>query len=285
MPTSFWGESRFAYQGVPRHATSDGSLREPFGPEVDAAIKAHAVAEYPNECCGIVVDGQYIPCKNVHPEPTVFFEIEPEMIKEYRDVIEGVAHSHTVYMPYPSKEDMEQQDLMDVPWAIATVRWDGDNPPICIDMFWFGDCLGMLPLIGRVFRPGAQDCFALVRDFYREQGYEVPVMPRDPNWWLAEEGRPRQDLFKTWVDGSVFERITFEQAKIGDAFACGIDTSIMCHCGILMPKERVLHHRSNVLSNLEPAHRWIHRALHECGQFFRLKGYKHNDDTAPIREV
>ncbi|WP_422646034.1 Mov34/MPN/PAD-1 family protein, partial [Xenorhabdus miraniensis] len=38
------------------------------------AIMTHAKAEYPNECCGLVIQNgrrqEYVPCRNTAPSPT-----------------------------------------------------------------------------------------------------------------------------------------------------------------------------------------------------------------------
>ena len=46
------------------------------------AIMAHAAAEYPRECCGVVVQKsrvqRYIPCRNLATDPTEHFHLSPE---------------------------------------------------------------------------------------------------------------------------------------------------------------------------------------------------------------
>ena len=68
-----------------------------FGPAVTAAIKRHAIAAYPLECCGVVTADGYVPLENVSPEPNDAFDCS-EGIEPY--VIAGTAlavvHSHTI---------------------------------------------------------------------------------------------------------------------------------------------------------------------------------------------
>lgn len=258
--------------GVSGDGACDASVRAPFGGVVNAEIRKHAVEAYPEECCGIVVDGKYIRSKNVAEKPEESFEIEPELLQTFANQIQGIAHSHPKVMPYPSKLDMEQQVLWDVPWAIASITCDGRNPPFCMDLFWFGDTLPRLPLRNRVFRPGVQDCYALARDYYYGQGIELPEMPRDHSWWMRDEetGRPAQNLFVDLLDASGFEIIKPSEVKAGDGFACPYGTSIICHCGVLIDNDHVLHHLALKPSEVAKSYRWIERTV-QGGKFFRVR--------------
>src|SRR4051812_35994872 len=40
-----------------------------FAPEVDAAIKQHAMAEWPREACGLVIEETFVPVPNVYHDP------------------------------------------------------------------------------------------------------------------------------------------------------------------------------------------------------------------------
>ena len=271
MQTSIWNNSSAPHKSFSGNDTVDSSMRSPFGEEVDAQIRQHAIEAYPEESCGIIVDGVYIRSRNVHKSPTDFFEIEPELLQTFASRLEGMAHSHPKVMPWPSAIDMQQQDLWDVPWAIASVAVDADKKPFVIDMFWFGDTLPTLPLLNRAFRPGIQDCFAVARDYFRNEGYDVPVMPRDAEWWIGTEDKPRQNLFVDMLEDSGFERISFSQIEPGDGFACPYGTQVICHCGVLLPREKVLHHFTGKRSTVEAAYKWVKRTI-EGGQFFRIKG-------------
>lgn len=185
---------------------------------------------------------------------------------------QAVVHSHTKEMFWPSKLDMEQQELMDVPWAIATVVPDTDGNPFVLDLFWFGDSLERLPWENRIFRPSVQDCFSLARDCHLDQGFDVPVMPRDANWWQKEPGKERQDLFRDLLEPSGYVKIGVDELKPWDGFACQYGTEVISHCGVLLPGEKVLHHLSGSYSEIVNAHRWVKRAK-EGGMFFRWKGF------------
>lgn len=50
-------------------------------PETRKAIEAHALAEYPRECCGLVIvrkgRERYIPCRNMATTPADHFVLDP----------------------------------------------------------------------------------------------------------------------------------------------------------------------------------------------------------------
>jgi len=64
------------------------------------AIQAHAVAEYPRECCGLVVataaGEQYLPCRNTAETPSEHFRLPAEDYADAEDQGEllAVVHSH-----------------------------------------------------------------------------------------------------------------------------------------------------------------------------------------------
>lgn len=81
-----------------------------------AALAAHAAAESPNECCGLVAfrDGvaeRYLPGINEQPSPT-FFRLRPGSPLDFFLEDDGfelaVFHSHPSSAPVPSRTDIAQ---------------------------------------------------------------------------------------------------------------------------------------------------------------------------------
>ncbi len=103
------------------------------GPDVRAALVAHANAELPNEACGLVlfesdVAVEYVPGRNVSPSPYHFeLEIDPLTWADLndRDVTQAVFHSHISSPPRPSRTDVQNIGLWTgQPYLIYTVRTD-----------------------------------------------------------------------------------------------------------------------------------------------------------------
>jgi desampylase len=89
------------------------------------AIEAHARAEAPRECCGLLVGGmdeisEAVATANVADEPRRRYEISPAdhfaLIRRCRDEADGPRivggyHSHPRSLPEPSETDLQQAFL------------------------------------------------------------------------------------------------------------------------------------------------------------------------------
>ena len=71
-------------------------------------IQAHAAAEFPRECCGVVIaEGgrqKYVPCRNDASTPSEHFIINPEDLADAEDrgAIRVIVHSHPDTPAQPS---------------------------------------------------------------------------------------------------------------------------------------------------------------------------------------
>lgn len=101
----------------------------------------HARAESPRESCGLLVRrGRrrlYLACRNIAPEPTETFIIEPEDwadAEDASDEILAVIHSHPGGVPEPSGADQESCTLSELTWHILvpeTAVWGKCLPLKC----------------------------------------------------------------------------------------------------------------------------------------------------------
>ncbi|MQZ18815.1 C40 family peptidase, partial [Acinetobacter baumannii] len=141
------------------------------------AIMAHADECYPLECCGVIVDKQYIACRNI-AEQSDQFEIHPEDLANAEDQgeITAYVHSHPDGTTRASELDLIQIELHQKPWVICSY------PDLDFQVYEpFGY---RAPLVGRNYFHGWQDCYALIRDFYsRELGVELMDFERKDAWW------------------------------------------------------------------------------------------------------
>ncbi len=154
-------------------------------------IQVHATDCYPDECCGLIVDGVYHPCQNMAPNPKDGFEIDPTTWVELseRGKIQAVVHSHPDGSSEPSEVDKVQMGLHGVDWVICGVGRDVDD--------WYCDIKRhkpisySAPLVGRDYHHGVQDCYAIVRDYYsRELGIDLPDFERTQDWWENPDHEP-----------------------------------------------------------------------------------------------
>jgi cell wall-associated NlpC family hydrolase len=248
-----------------------------FGPEVDAAIKSHAIAEYPKESCGLVIGGAYRPIQNISGRPTEKFRM-PDDAWPLDENLQAVIHSHTRPIDptirfddprCPSADDIRSQmetTGSGIPWGIAWARKER-----AADIVWFGDHILDEPLsdesgkhIGREFIHGVRDCFTIARKYYWQvENTKIKDAPRDAEWW-HDAGK---DLY---VDG--FESAGFKVIgrgptvpsviRPGDGVLMSVMSKVPNHAGILLPNEMMLHHLMGRISGRVPVNRWLNQVTH-----------------------
>lgn len=168
-----------------------------MSPEAEAAFRAHAAAEYPRECCGllVVVKGRerYWPCQNEASRPTERFRWRQEDYAAADDAgeIVGICHSHPDVASRPSEADRVLCEATELPWHIVAVHHGQ-----ALDIYSFEPSGYVAPLVGREFCHGVLDCYALCRDWYaREAGLVLPDFPREDRWWSDGKSRLYEDHF------------------------------------------------------------------------------------------
>lgn len=219
-------------------------------------LQREAIAAYPEEAVWLITPGECRRVKNIADEPTKTFRVSKQsMAAAMARGLLAVVHSHPDYPACPSAADMRGQQAAAVPWCI--VATDGEH---ATDPVWFGDSVERLPLIGRGFRHGITDCYALIRDYYRlELGIDLVEFPRDWEWWLNGG-----DLYQDGIAPAGFRRIEQAEAQPGDMWIAQVRSPVPNHGGILLEHGLALHHPSAhepvdpaQLSRREPIGRWL----------------------------
>ncbi|MDX7989152.1 peptidase P60 [Xenorhabdus sp. 12] len=207
-----------------------------------SAITDHAQAEYPNECCGLVIQNsrkqQYVPCRNTAPSPTEQFSLHPEDYANAEDTgtIVAIVHSHPDATTQPSQLDIAQCDLSQLPWVI--VSWpEGDIRTLMPSE-------GIKPLLGRPFVHGIWDCYSIVRDWYRlEREIELPNFTRSDGWWNRGE-----NLYLNNFDKAGFIECS-DELQVGDVIIMQVQANEPNHAGVYIGEGVMLHHMYGQLSN------------------------------------
>nr|WP_099108313.1 C40 family peptidase [Xenorhabdus sp. KJ12.1] len=211
-------------------------------PHIISSILEHAKADYPNECCGLVIQNsrkqQYIPCRNTASVPTEQFSLHPEDYAAAEDAgtIVAIAHSHPDATTQPSQLDIAQCDLSQLPWVI--VSWpEGDIRTLMPSE-------GIKPLLKRPFVHGIWDCYAIVRDWYRlERNIELPDFPRTDGWWNRGE-----NLYMQHYASAGFIECSGE-LQTGDVIIMQVQAREPNHAGVYLGDGLMLHHMYGQLSN------------------------------------
>ena len=92
----------------------------PLAFQLDA--EKHAMREFPNESCGLVINDKYFSCNNVSPNPERDFVICPQdyMSAAMSGRIQAVVHSHPQGGP-PSDFDVGASSATRLPWYVFSV--------------------------------------------------------------------------------------------------------------------------------------------------------------------
>lgn len=205
------------------------------------AIWANAYDSFPMESCGVIVNDEFIPCKNVADDPYKNFKIDRKVVTQsYINGLQAVVHSH-INRPHLSKEDMVRSSNTDVPWGVAFIEGQRKSGIY----FWGGD-IETQDFTERPFVYGIYDCYSLVRDFYSVKlNIKLPSVHSDYEWW--EKGESLfEDLFEKFGFTPVEKNNNYVE---GDVFMWAMHSHIVNHIGVYIGDELILHHLNGRLSS------------------------------------
>jgi len=215
-------------------------------------LKRYALYCFPAEACGLVIYGRgFVPFPNVHEDQTKAFRL-PSDAWPVNERVLAVFHSHASIPDSPSAADMVGQNETRVPWILCAT--DGVQ---VTEPWWWGPGLSIPPLVGRHFRHGPTgsdgkgDCYSLIRDWYVvERGVELPMGPRDAEWWKAGG-----DLYRENFGPAGFTRIDGDP-ELGDVLLGQIRSPVPNHGAVYLGGGLMLHHLEQRLSAREPIGGW-----------------------------
>ncbi|WP_434642613.1 C40 family peptidase [Achromobacter piechaudii] len=204
-----------------------------------AAIRAHAMAEYPRECCGLVVMRDrretYRPCRNM-AEGTAHFVLDPEdyAAAEEAGRITAIIHSHPDQQPILLHDaDRVACEESGLPWFIVPVNADEAGAVVAGEMVGIAPEGFVSPLLGRPFAHGVLDCYSLVRDWYaRERGIALPDFHRDDCWW--EPGKSGDLYMDHYAEAGFRPLASSEAISPGDVVLMQIRSDRANHAGVFI---------------------------------------------------
>jgi len=191
------------------------------------------------ESCGVIVNNEFIPCKNIADDPYKNFKIDRKVVTHsYINGLQSVVHSHIDHS-HLSKEDMVRSSNTNVPWGVAFI--EGRRKA---GIYFWGENLETQDFIERPFVYGIYDCYSLVRDFYSVKlNIKLPPVHSDYEWW--EKGK---SLFEDLFEKFGFIPIDKDNNYIeGDVFMWAIRSNVVNHIGVYY-NENILHHLNGRLS-------------------------------------
>ncbi len=203
------------------------------------AIKAHAAAEMPREACGFVVATGpkkvgTVKARNIAGDPRTHFRIAPEdfLAAEKLGTITHVYHTHPNGRAIPSDADRAACQAVDIPFLI--VAFPVDEHVVIKPDGW------VAPLYGREFVHGVHDCYAFVRDYYKQEcKIELAEFYRQDLWWTKGE-----DLYAKNFAEQGFVEIGRDPllARKNDALLMRVLADVENHAAIFIGEQRIAHH-------------------------------------------
>lgn len=110
---------------------------------------------------------------------------------------------------------------------------------------------------GRPYVEGRDDCYSLMREYYRKAwGLHLPNIARPMRFW--EE--PTLDLYSLYASFG-FQAVTDEDYRVGDGLLMPIFTAFNSHAAVVVAPGKILHHlpgQLSVVDSLRP--KWSGRA-------------------------
>lgn len=210
------------------------------------AVRQHAEAVYPRECCGVVIvrkgRERYVPCENVAATPFEHFVIKGQDFAAAEDQGEVVAivHSHPDASADPSEADRVQCETHGLEWHIVSVR-EG----VAGEIVSFKPSGFRAPLVGRSFSHGILDCYTLVQDYYRQEvGIELPYFERRDGWWDI----PGVSLYMDNFAACGFVPVK-GPLQVGDVILMQIRSLEPNHAAVYIGDGQILHHFMGRLSS------------------------------------
>lgn len=105
-------------------------------------------------------------------------------------------------------------------------------------------------LLNKPFNHGVQDCYSVVRDFYKiNYDMDLTDYARADNWWSAGEDLYMENFGK---EGFQLASDNMKEWLPGDVILMAIGASVACHAAIWLGEgNKIVHHFYNRLSNIE----------------------------------
>ena len=101
-------------------------------------------------------------------------------------------------------------------------------------------------LVGRQWEYGTQDCYGLIKDYFKLLGVQLPEYERPKNLETC------QSIFLDQMPKKGFKQIELKYRLPNDVLIMRLGTKTPMHGAILLSNEMILHQKLKSLSCVEP---------------------------------
>lgn len=223
-------------------------------------VQDESIRAYPHEIIFLLTESKGLyKVTNIADDTTKEFRVSSsDMQQALTENLLAVIHSHPDFEPYPSEADMHSQLAVDVTYGICAT--DGVNAS---NINYWGGGIEKAPLLGRGFIHGIQDCYSLIKDYYKsELNIELNEFPRSWQWW-----NNGQDLYSLNVESEGFIRVY--EPEIGDMIFMQIRSKVPNHGAVYVGNDLIMHHITSTkavdetrISTQEPIFRYQNFITH-----------------------
>lgn len=210
--------------------------------QIDEAVQ-HARDDYPAESVGFfyVRKGRvrYRRAMNLSTERDHFVVSAEEYAEvEQQGEILALVHSHPDGVGLPSVLDQRAHEASGIDWVIIGLASIGADA----DVHVMPASTDLPPLYGREFVHGVTDCYAFIRDWYRENfGVELLDFVRANEWWHKGENLYVENFAKAGFS-------VVDSPQIGDVLLMTVGASVPNHAAIFSEDNVIEHHLYGRLS-------------------------------------
>lgn len=228
----------------------------------DSEIINYLFEKYPEEGCGLIINQKgkrvWIPCENTaeNREETFIISSTDYLKASLKGDLIAIVHSHPDSSPEASEQDKKTSEFLGIPYIIYSLPE--------IEKYTYTPKYIRSPLLGREYTFGNNDCYSLVRDYYKQElNIELPTTIFEENWW-----NKGLDYFKDLYESFGFVQVDSPQKH--DIIVFKMLAQVSNHCGIYLGEDIFLHHAVNRLSCRESVNsvwRKYIAGYYRCKQF------------------
>lgn len=121
--------------------------------------------------------------------------------------------------------------------------------------------------LGKEFEPGINDCYTIVRDFYKKEfNIDLPNFARYDGWW--NDGLNLYMQHAREVGFYLLDDL--DKPIVGDVYLMCLQSPVPSHAAVWVGENKILHHVQNRLSRIDEyrgvfrnftVSRWRHESL------------------------